>query len=346
MNAANFSGKRFRLIFFSWWLVWMIIHIVVVNSFSLTLQQVLTDSILSNLFLAGTCWLVASNMRFYLPQKERYWYILFISLSFSAICLLFTRWIISLIAYNQPDFSEFVRRSQGIRYAFDFLMISCSSMISLLFFSQKEKAEILQREMDTDQLRKEAELMQLRQQLQPHFLFNSLNSISALIGSKPKEARHMIHQLSDFLRGTLRKDEHHWNTLAEELEQLSLYLDIEKIRFGHRLDAIITTSEESNTMKLPALILQPIVENAIKFGLYDTIEAVTITIHAEKQNDLLKVLVTNPFDLETAAANKGTGFGLVSISRRLWLLFGRNDLLKTSTKENQFITELMIPQQR
>src|SRR5690606_35869240 len=118
------------------------------------------------------------------------------------------------------------------------------------------------------ELLRSAELAKLRQQLQPHFLFNSLNSISALAGSKPEEARKMVHQLSEFLRGTLHKDEQTLVPFSDELRHLQLYLDIEKVRFGNRLKTEIDTHETCLNLKLPSLILQPVVENAIKFGLY------------------------------------------------------------------------------
>ena len=117
------------------------------------------------------------------------------------------------------------------------------------------------------------------QQLQPHFLFNSLNSINALIGFKPDEARKMIHQLSDFLRGTLKKDDDQLQvTLNDELQHLNLYLEIEKVRFGHRLQTEISCDERSGSAKLPSMLLQPIVENAIKFGLYDTTGEVVVSL--------------------------------------------------------------------
>ena len=107
--------------------------------------------------------------------------------------------------------------------------------MSLLWFSQKEEKNINERKIDAERLTKEAELFKLRQQLQPHFLFNSLNSINALISVQPEQARKMIQQLSDFLRGTLKKEDQQWVNLSEELQYLQLYLDIEKVRFGHRL---------------------------------------------------------------------------------------------------------------
>ncbi len=91
-------------------------------------------------------------------------------------------------------------------------------MFSLMWYGQQERKVMDERKAEAEKLTREAELFKLQQQLQPHFLFNSLNSISALTGTQPEKARHMIHQLSDFLRGTLRKDEQQWNTLADEIQ--------------------------------------------------------------------------------------------------------------------------------
>ena len=218
------------------------------------------------------------------------------------------------------------------------------SMMSLLWYTQEEQKTMNERKADTEILAREAELFKLRQQLQPHFLFNSLNSISALTGSQPEKARHMIQQLSDFLRGTLKRDDQQWSTLEEEIEYLGLYLDIEKVRFGHRLQTNIVYTEEVKDLKLPSLLLQPVVENAIKFGLYDTTGDVLITLNASKENNYLKIEVQNPFDPETSQPLKGTGFGLSSIQRRLFLLFARNDLLITKKYNTKFITTILIPQ--
>jgi LytS/YehU family sensor histidine kinase len=218
------------------------------------------------------------------------------------------------------------------------------AMMSLLYYSQKEQQQMDARKTEAEKLAREAELFKLRQQLQPHFLFNSLNSISALTGTQPEKARHMINQLSEFLRGKLRKEEQHWNTLEEELQYLQLYLDIEQVRFGHRLQTKLVSGDEALKLKLPALLLQPVVENAIKFGLYDTTGDVSITLQATAEDHYLKIIVQNPFDPETSQPLKGTGFGLSSIARRFFLLFPRHDLLKTQKDNEYFITTILIPQ--
>jgi LytS/YehU family sensor histidine kinase len=154
----------------------------------------------------------------------------------------------------------------------------------------------------------------------------------------------MIQQLSDFLRGTIKKEENTWISLEEELQHLGLYLDIEKVRFGHRLHAEILDQTAGYKASLPAMLLQPIVENAIKFGLYDTTGDVTISITTEMYHADLHIQVTNPFDATREQANRGTGFGLRSVQRRLYLLFARNDLLHTHTRDTFFITTIKIPQ--
>src|SRR4029077_8607214 len=121
--------------------------------------------------------------------------------------------------------------------------IGCMVMISVLWHSFEDQKTSVQRKTEAEQLTKDAELYKLRQQLQPHFLFNSLNSINALIGTRPQEARTMVQQLSDFLRGTIKKEETQWVSLQEELQYLQLYLDIEKVRFGNRLATEIETTD-------------------------------------------------------------------------------------------------------
>ncbi len=154
----------------------------------------------------------------------------------------------------------------------------------------------------------------------------------------------MVQQLSDFLRGTIKKEETQWVNMMEEIQYLQLYLDIEKVRFGNRLATIIDIDEATQQMKLPALLLQPIVENAIKFGLYDTTGETIIRLETTTQDAELILKVSNPFDPETSSPKKGTGFGLKSVQRRLYLLFARHDLLTTEVKENIFITTVKIPQ--
>lgn len=302
------------------------------------------DSVISMAILAVCCFFISNNMRFYLPRQEKYWFILISSLAVSGLWLLLQEGAFWVVFRSGDNYFLMIRPTWSMRFGAGFLLTSSISMFSLLWYSQQEQKVSDARKTETENLTKEAELYKLRQQLQPHFLFNSLNSISALTLLQPEQARHMIQQLSDFLRGTLKKEEQQWNALSEELQYLQLYLDIEKVRFGYRLQTELSIDGEALPMKLPAMILQPIVENAIKFGLYDTTGPVMIRLIAASENNLLKITVENPFDPDTSVPLKGTGFGLSSINRRLFLLFARHDLLTTIKHEAIFITKLSIPQ--
>lgn len=302
------------------------------------------DSVISNALLATICFFISNNLKYYLPRQEKYWYILVVSLTVSFLWILALQSVLWMIFKNEDEYVQAFRASRSIRFGAGFLLISSMSIFSLLWYSQEEQKETESRKLRAEKLSREAELYKLRQQLQPHFLFNSLNSISALTASDPVKARYMIHQLSDFLRHTLKKDEQEWNSFGEELQYLRLYLDIEKIRFGYRLQTEIIFNEEVLHFRLPALLLQPVVENAIKFGLYDTIGEVMIRIEVGRSGNILKIMVQNPFDPETAQPIRGTGFGLSSIRRRLFLLFARNDLLTTKKENENFITTILIPQ--
>jgi hypothetical protein len=326
--------------------VWASLHALLIMNFGFSLKIAALDSAVMNIQLLAACWMVSNILRFYMPQKELYWYILFMSLCLSSLVLPGIKVTVKLFLTPEEAavYLPFVSKSYWIRFGVAFLLIGCMTIISVLWYMLEEEQESQQRKNDAEKLTKEAELYKLRQQLQPHFLFNSLNSISALVGTQPEQARTMIQQLSDFLRGTLKKEEQQMIKLDEEMQYLQLYLDIEKVRFGYRLTTAIEKDDACNDMKLPPMLLQPIVENAIKFGLYDTIEPVTIRIAAEAIGNYLQITVQNPYDRETSYPKQGTGFGLNSIKRRLYLLFARNDLLETKTENNLFTTIVKIPQ--
>jgi LytS/YehU family sensor histidine kinase len=320
------------------------LHAFVLDWFGFSVNVAIWDSVVSNLLLAGCALLITITLQFYIPQKNRYAYILGLCSVLAVLWLFLSRSLLVILIKEASEYESFFSQSVPIRFAIGFLIIGCMALISVLWYTIHDQREIEKRKAEAEKLSREAELYKLRQQLQPHFLFNSLNSINALIGSQPQKARNMIQQLSDFLRGTLRKEDHQWITLDDELQHLQLYLEIEKVRFGHRLSTEIKKETDGMKLQLPAMLLQPVVENAIKFGLYDTTGDITISIEAKKDDGHLVVQVKNPFDPETSSPKKGTGFGLSSVQRRLYLLFARNDLLQTRIRDQLFITTIKIPQ--
>ena len=343
MASTPFSTKKNRWIFAACWLQWTAVHFFMLKDWNTDWEISLLDALISNALLAGVCIVIINMLRFYRPQKNLYLYLLVVCGVITGLWTAVIRWGLVALFYRNPDYVAFIDRSMPVRTDIAFLVAGCAAVMSMLWYNLQEQKENEKRKTDAEKLSKDAELYRLQQQLQPHFLFNSLNSISALAGTQPQLARKMIHQLSDFLRGTLKKEDHQWITLQEELKHLELYLEIEKVRFSHRLHTEVSTDDNSLQAKLPAMLLQPIVENAIKFGLYDTTEAITIRMRAISADHYLVITVENPFDPDTSTQG-GTGFGLSSIQRRLYLLFGRNDLLETRSTANLFITTIKLPQ--
>jgi two-component system LytT family sensor kinase len=339
--AKSISGRNVAWLAATW-CMYVVIQAVILN-YSLGLAPVIAieDAVLTNLLVAVAAYAMINLIRFYQPGK---FLRLVDSIGLAVIAMFIMKWLAGYFSIGDAEYQIFLERSMTVRCLFAWIMISLFAASASLWFYLRTQQETENRRITSEKLAREAELSRLRQQLQPHFLFNSLNSISALAGSKPEEARKMIQQLSDFLRGTLKKDDQQLVNLSEELEHLQLYLEIEKVRFGHRLKTHVAADEKSLTLKLPSLLLQPIVENAIKFGLYDTTGDIIIRLIAKAEENYLLVSVENPYDPETARPKQGTGFGLNSVQRRLHLLYARQDLLTTTQDEIIFTTNIKIPQ--
>lgn len=342
LGARSISYRKLSYFFIVWCSCWILLQTIALEStFHFGWKVSVLDSAVTNLIIAFAAYDMILVMKYYRPRQV-------VRLGMS-IVLAFTsiyaiHYILGLVINEPPRYSQFLEDSHFIRGLYIWLMIALATALTGLWSSGVEKQDAYNRSVAAEKLAREAELARLRQQLQPHFLFNSLNSISALAGSRPEEARKMIHQLSDFFRGTLRKDDQQLVCFSEELQHLSLYLDIEKVRFGHRLKTEIHCDPAAMAMKVPCLLLQPVVENAIKFGLYDTLGETIIRMSVVAETNYLAVKVENPFDPQSAARRPGTGFGLQSIRRRLYLLYARNDLLTTAHGDKTFITTVRIPQ--
>ena len=342
----NVSAKRIFMVGSAWWILLVLFETYALRTtFGFEWQVALADAANFNLLVATAGYIMFNSMKFYQASPKTMIYLLIWSIALASLCAVLHRYLMaSYFFHDNVPYQEYLAGSHVIRGLFAWLMIGLIGMQSSIWFYLQEQRASEKREQETLKFSREAELATLRQQLQPHFLFNSLNSISALAGSKPEQARLMIQQLSDFLRGTIKKDDQQFVTLDEELKHLQLYLEIEKVRFGHRLKTEIVRDEETSGLTLPSLLLQPVVENAIKFGLYDTVGEIVIRIDAKAADKQLMITVENPFDPETSRPRQGTGFGLNSVQRRLYLLYARQDLLSTKMTGPLFQTEIKIPQ--
>jgi two-component system LytT family sensor kinase len=221
---------------------------------------------------------------------------------------------------------------------YDYIVI-----VYYLFLYYRNFQDKLVNESELKELVKEAELTALKSQINPHFLFNSLNSVSSLTLSRPEQSREMLVKLSTYLRYSLAQDLKEMNNLSNELSNIRLYMEIEKIRFGDRLHLDFDLSTDCENLKIPNLILQPLYENAIKFGVHESLEPVCVQTKCSFDNDILKINISNNFDPESIPP-KGNGIGLRNIQERLYLIYGRTDLMRIVIGENHFSVNLEFPQ--
>ncbi|GAB1448892.1 hypothetical protein MASR2M44_19140 [Bacteroidota bacterium] len=336
------SFKRLSYLYGIWWLLWIALLAGIHFELEINWTTALTDSFITNAVLALSGFMLYNTLRYYQPANENFFYlrlwVFLLAILDTAIGFYLLPRLIGEVPYT-----AYVEQGIYIRFAYNLLMLSTISLINWMAMWFQNRSELEQRKQETDAMAREAELMNLRKQLQPHFLFNSLNSIHTLAGNHSEKAREMIEKLSDFLRHTLNRHNEERISVSEELKGLELYLDIEKIRFGDRLVVSIQTEGSCLAMKVPALVLQPLVENAIKFGVYQTLGQVELNIHIRCLQGMLEISISNPFDAAERTANMGTGFGLDSVRRRMFLLYARQDLLQIEEQNNTFTATLRIP---
>jgi sensor histidine kinase YesM len=199
------------------------------------------------------------------------------------------------------------------------------------------------RQVELDQHLKYAELNLLKAQINPHFIFNSLNSISSLTLTNAEKAHEMVILLADFLRYSIHKNADQLVKLEQEIEAIELFLAIEKIRYGERLKVEVSCDEKSKIKLLPALILQPLVENAIKYSLYETDLNSNILINCQSTANELQVEIANNYSKD-AVVTKGEGIGLRNVRSRLGLVYNRHDLLETDEAGNLYKVIITFPQ--
>jgi hypothetical protein len=201
-------------------------------------------------------------------------------------------------------------------------------------------AELARRELQSQIAAREAELRALRAQVDPHFLFNSLNAISGLIAPQPARAREMTRRLADFLRESLTLGAVPRISLTRELALTAQYLEIERVRFGDRLTVNITSSVDG-AAGVPPLLLQPLVENAVRHGIATCLDGGVVDIHAETRGTLVWLTVTNPRDPD--AGRRGTGFGMDIVRRRLHAAFGDRASLAVEPSGDAYRVSLTWP---
>jgi two-component system LytT family sensor kinase len=331
-------------------IVWIIIAFIqallIIFATDVQLYVAITDSLVFNILYALLAVTIWYPIRYSNPEGKLTFRIAITYLVVGVVVV--TGWlylgytILKGILVNQEAYFQFLNDSFIARLATGILYYGVTLLIYHLFIYAKELEAKKLNETNLNLLVKESELNVLRSQLNPHFLFNSLNSISYLTVSDPARAREMIIKLSEFLRYALKHGEREKTKLAEEISNIELYLQIEKIRFGDKLVFEKEVSELCAEGLIPNMILQPLFENAVKHGVYESTEPITIKMVCRGEQAGMHIEISNNYDPDQVS-RKGAGIGLKNVRNRLMLIYGRDDLVRVEKSGNLFSVQLFIP---
>jgi len=262
----------------------------------------------------------------------------------STLWIVLARIVATVLSALRPlaESREHLARATGLLFGLGvvFYLLTVAMHYILLAVEASRKAE--EREAQAQILAREAELRALKAQVNPHFLYNSLHSISALTTLDPARAREMCILLGDFLRKTLGLGEKSLIPIEEEIALVDSYLSVEKVRFGRRLEMTGQVDPDALQGTVPPLLLQPVVENAVVHGISNLPEGGWIRLSVKKLQDDIEVVVENKYDSESPPSRRN-GVGLANVQRRLAACYGSRSALRVATEGDCFRVSLLVP---
>jgi two-component system sensor histidine kinase AlgZ len=249
---------------------------------------------------------------------------------------------VAMSRYAFADINQRFSPELPLLWGIGALVYVLSVALHYLLLSVESSKEAETREQEALTLARESELKALKAQINPHFLFNSLNSISALATVDGQRARDMCIKLSDFLRTTLKLGEKQSITLADELALAKAYLEVEQVRFGARLRVEIDADAGCDHCVVPSLVLQPLVENAVKHGIAGLVDGGTIRLEAHCNDGRLQLRIENQFDPDSPSSSRH-GLGLRNVRDRLRAIYENTARVDTTATSDRFVVELELP---
>jgi two-component sensor histidine kinase len=341
-------ANRVRLIV--WWLIWLFITfgqlLLYYYAYGKYTTTAIPDGIISLAIYSGIGLSLWYPFRYFNATGSRAPAVITNLILSGAIAVtlwvLINKYFVLLILPKGNDYQAYWQATFPYRIGTGVFIYGLIVLAYYLFISLYNLSEKNAREAKLESLVKETELKMLRSQINPHFLYNSLNSVSSLTITDPEKARDMVIKLSEFMRYALSKKDEQPVSLRSELENLRLYLDIEKVRFGDRLSTEENIDEKCLEIKMPVMILQPLYENAIKHGVYESTESVRITTLVKIIDGHVEITVSNNYD-PSPSSKRGTGTGLLNVARRLELFYGNKASIKTTKENGIYTVSLYVP---
>ena len=341
------KNRNYFLAFAGVWVIIFLIHsLITIYFYDLPWKLSLVDSAVFNFLFAIIGFNLWYVIRFNLRETATVFDLvvnhLIVAVIIIALWMSLSYFSLTFLYEGNASYIQFLNESlpwRAVMGIFFYLLFILFYYMILYYEDLQDKLKI---EGELQALVKEAELSALKSQINPHFLFNSLNSISSLTITNPDKAQEMVIKLSDFLRYSLSHDKNEKASLKTEFENLQRYLDIEKVRFGKRLKFVSKVPDTCLQFEIPNMILQPLIENSIKHGVYNSSEEVLVELTCREENGYVIIEICNDYDPE-AVKKVGRGIGLNNIRKRLQLIYQRQDLLETVAEKMVFRAILKIP---
>lgn len=254
-------------------------------------------------------------------------------------------WALATVVERSADVERGGRLSSeqmGMIFVLGLLLYLLSVAIHYLFAAAETSRAAERRALEAEVAARDAELQALKTQLNPHFLFNSLNSVASLAGSDPARAREMCIELGDYLRGTLNEKNAVLQPLQVELAMVRRFLNVESVRYGDRLRVVEKIDDDCTDCAVPPLLLQPLVENALKHGIAQLVEGGEVRIGARRRRHQMTLWVENPVDPDYRP-RPGPGVGLDNVRQRLDKIFGEDARLRHTKQVDSYRAEIVLP---
>jgi sensor histidine kinase YesM len=350
MSNTNpiFRNYQSKLLYSYVWLLLSGIQIVILQlSANLPFEYTLAETLVFNSLFACYILPLWYAVRFNTWRRITWHYHLITY--FLLGCLTISVWLASgyfvvwLFISENEMYLHFLQISLWWKAFEGFLLYILAILMYRLYTYVIQLHEKANNEIRLTKLLKDGELNLLKSQINPHFLFNGLNSVNATIVKNPAQAQKMLVALSDYLHYTVLSKNRTYATLQEEMENIERYLAIEKLRFGDKLIYEHHIDPSCLVIQIPAMLLQPLFENAIKHGVYESLETVHITTTISQHAQMLCITISNNYDVENPSKKKGAGAGLQNIKERLALAYSTAAGMETRAEQGKFTVVLNIP---
>ena len=341
MHPILADRRRLALYLITWALLALLLAIIVMESGDIKLSVAIFLTLPPTMVYAFIC--LAAWYPSRVTPLDRAGALPLISRHLVAAIVLSAAWLV-LIRF----WSEALPRGTSIEglsalfFVTGILLYLLAVAFHYLLIALEMSRAVEKRSIELRVLAREAELKALKAQVDPHFLFNSLNSISALCGSNPSSARTLTTMLAEYLRKSLRAGSSETISLSEELELASSYLAVERVRFGPRLEIEQQVDENVRSFRVPPLLLQPLVENAVTHGIGQLVDGGVVRIFARRNADHVVLGVENRCDPDRVPG-KGEGIGLANTRRRVETFYGASAGMNVIDEAERFRVELTLP---